>query len=292
MKTGIVLALIFLHAGGVLATAQAAEFIVYDATHHRGKPDLTPYGMRPIKVVYEGELFGDDRAPEAFPAAAAIERVAKNAALHRQVVVLDVERWIWLDGHVNRYVELARRFNAISPQVDLGYYGTVPKRDYWRARKGQSDPEFVAWQRENDGLRPIVAEVNALYPSLYTFYDYRPGWVEYAEANIREARRLAGGRPVYAFLWFTYHDSNPYLRGKAIPRKYWRLQLETLRRIADGVVIWGGGTWDENAAWWMETRRFFAALKQDDRLAGGDAATKPTAVPVEASALAPDPVPR
>lgn len=284
MKTRMVLALVIALASGVIMTVQAAGFIVYDATHHRGKPDLTPYGMQPIKVVYEGELFGDNRAPNAFPTAAAIERVARNAAAHRQIVVLDVERWIWTSGHVDRYVDLARRFNAISPQVDMGYYGTVPKRDYWRARKGGSDPEYLAWQRENERLRPIVAEVDALYPSLYTFYDYRPGWVEYAQANIRQARRLAAGRPVYAFLWFTYHDSNADLRGKAIPRKFWRLQLETLRSIADGVVIWGGGTWDENAPWWVETRRFLATLQRDN-LAGGKTATEPTDVQVEAVAL-------
>jgi len=47
-----------------------------------------------------------------------------------------------------------------------------------------------------------------------------------------------------------------------------QMQLELLRRYADGVVLWGGcdiqakhpRTWDENAAWWVRTKAFAATV--------------------------------
>jgi hypothetical protein len=73
-------------------------------------------------------------------------------------------------------------------------------------------------------------------------------------------------KPVYVFLWPEYHDSNAALRGTQIDAKYWRTQLETARKFADGIVIWGGydllknrpRKWNEEDAWWKETRNFLA----------------------------------
>jgi hypothetical protein len=69
----------------------------------------------------------------------------------------------------------------------------------------------------NDHLRGLVSSLDVSLPSLYTFYDYQPGWVTYAIANIMEARRMNPGKPVFAFLWPQYHDSNKELKGKYIP---------------------------------------------------------------------------
>jgi hypothetical protein len=86
--------------------------------------------------------------------------------------------------------------------------------------------------------------VDALFPSIYTFYTDRQGWVTYAIAQITEAKRKAKGKPVYAFLWPQYHESNLLLGLRPLDSDYWELQLNTVAQHADGVVIWGG--WGAN----------------------------------------------
>jgi hypothetical protein len=109
--------------------------------------------------------------------------------------------------------------------------------------------------------------VDAIYPSLYTFYPDQDGWLKYALANISEARRY--GKPVYVFLWPQYHESDPAVAWRFIPADYWRLELETAKQYADGIVIWGGWQysgkrlnwlleWDDTAPWWIETQDFMA----------------------------------
>ena len=120
---------------------------------------------------------------------------------------------------------------------------------------------YSTWQAENDRLAPLAKDVDAFFPSLYTFYADRNGWVRYATAQINEARRYGGGKPVFVFLAPQYHESNKILGGRFIEPKYWKLQLETASQQADGIVIWGGwkngpAEWDEAAPWWKATKEF------------------------------------
>jgi Hyaluronidase. len=124
---------------------------------------------------------------------------------------------------------------------------------------------------ENDRIISLAQTVDVFYPSLYTFYTDKAGWVEYATAQISEARRLANGKPVFAFLWPQYHNSNRLLKCQFLPADYWQLQLETVSKLADGVVIWGGWDvcnskgkalqWNDNAKWWQVTKAFIKKLK-------------------------------
>lgn len=252
-------------SAGSKCAGQGRQFRVFDAMLHKSKPDLSEYGMEPVNLIYEGSLF-DSRFPDdPAPSPAAVRNAALRATTEPGITVLDVERWIYLPDATQRYVDLIRRMKTVSPGIRVGYYSVVPKRDYWRAKEGRNSPKYAEWQHENDQLQPLADKVDFLFPSLYTFYDYQPGWVAYAEENLREARRLANGKPVYAFLWPTYHESNAQLKGKLVPAEFWRLQLETVSRLADGVVIWGGGSWDPGAPWWLETQTFLSSLKAQSR---------------------------
>ena len=154
-----------------------------------------------------------------------------------------------------------------APGLSVGYYGAPPTRDYWRAVKGPASPEYKTWMSENDKLHPLADAVVVLYPSLYTFYPDREGWSKYAIAQITEARRYAGGKPVFVFLWPQYHESNVQLTGTYLPPDYWLRELQTAKEYADGVVIWGGWDlktnkaykWDEDAQWWKITIDFLTA---------------------------------
>ncbi|MCY2954341.1 MAG: hypothetical protein NTU53_20615 [Planctomycetota bacterium] len=133
------------------------------------------------------------------------------------------------------------------------------------------EQQYQAWQQANDFLKPLADKVDVLFPSLYTFYDqtHVNDWVRYAKGNIEEAHRY--GKPAYPFLFMEY-DPGTTLIGQQIPEDYWRVQLQTLRTYAEGLVIWGGAhyslvgdpavsqgvivPWDENAPWWIATKQF------------------------------------
>jgi hypothetical protein len=137
-----------------------------------------------------------------------------------------------------------------------------PLRDYWDSVEQEGSPRYKSWQAKNESLAPIAQLSDVLFPSLYTFYEDRSGWTKYAIAEIREARRFAGGKPVYVFLWPQYEASGA-LANAFLPGDFWRMQLETASKYADGIVIWcctGRQTWDDKAPWWLETQGFTRQL--------------------------------
>ena len=249
-------------------SAQAAnQFVVFDATWHKGKPDLSQYGLRPITLI-GGQLWekGADRA--YLPKKNQVRPLAEQAMASGGIAVLDIEHWPVRGDHavvgesLTKLSTVLAWFHEAFPGLQVGYYGVPPIRDYWRAIKGSGTKEYLAWQAENDALRPLANDVDILFPSLYTFYPHREGWVEYAVAQIRETRRYGQGKPVYVFLWPAYHESNLLLGNKSIEPEFWKLQLETVRAHADGIVIWGGGgsSWNEQAPWWKITKEFMGTI--------------------------------
>jgi hypothetical protein len=225
---------------------------LFDALLFPGRPDLTEYGFKKTRLV-GGPLFPSSADRTVVPSDTTITQAL--AGISNVLTILDVEHWT----DTALYTALLQRIHALRPELRVGYYATVPKRDYWRAIRPTDDPKYLIWQAENNGLSPVAEQADVLFPSLYTFYSDQPGWVKYATANVSEARRY--GKLIYPFIWPQYHDSNPTLKGQLIPGDYWRLQLETLKSLAvDGIVIWGGWQvpWDACAGWWLETMDFVA----------------------------------
>jgi hypothetical protein len=258
---------------GETATAAAGCFQIFDATLYSGKPDLAALGIQHLTLVepprwWKGAAADDNSLKEATKAGTT--PLLQNG----DPVVIDLELPLTSnnpnsDSNIGKYVKTIDWMRDAGYTKPLSFYGSLPVRDYWRAVKGPGNPPYQQWQRDNDRLAPIVAKVDALYPSLYTFYPNQQAWVSYAVANIREAKRIGGGRPVYPFLWPQYHDSAGALAHHELPADYWLLQLRTMRDNANGVVIWGGRDfdkhapmqWDDNAAWWQATRKFMAETR-------------------------------
>ena len=252
-------------------------FVVFDATLYQDKPNLWTYNICPLSIAYEWRFWPDASSSQSLPAEDVVRTLARE---HRGVthpLVIDIERWP-LKGNPADVQSTVSRFSSVLSWVRseisgvrIGLYGTVPLPDYFRAIRDPLSAEYRSWQRDNDRLEAIVSQVDALFPSIYTFYPDRQGWVVYAVAQIREARRKANGKPVYAFLWPQYHESNLLLSHRPLDPAYWELQLKTVYDHADGVVIWGGWgdkgpeSWDEAAPWWQATKRFLASIPSPPR---------------------------
>jgi hypothetical protein len=250
-------------------------FIVFDATLYKNKPSFSDYpGFRPITVLYEWPLFRTGQSSTGLPSEQTVRSVVKELGEASEPVVLDIERWP-LKGDVQAVKTSVSKLLAVwswikdeMPRAKIGTYGTVPLPDYWRAIRGPTNAEFQTWQQDNDRLDELLPHMDAVYPSIYTFYSDRQGWVTYAIAQIGEARRKAKGKPVYAFLWPQYHESNHLIGLEPIEPDYWELQLNTVSQHADGVVIWGGWgktapePWNEAASWWQVTKRFMKRIDE------------------------------
>jgi O-antigen ligase len=278
MTPGLLLAALLLAAPSVhgQAVSRKHPFRVFDATGFAQKPDLTQYGLARIMVIYPNFMWEGNKIPDAtsLPDHSRITTFAQLANQTSDTVVIDIEHWPVVGDpapvaeSVKKYDMVLQWFKTSAPAVSVGLYGVLPVRDYWRAIQEKGLPGYAAWQKQDDSLASIAPFVDVLFPSVYTFYEDRDGWQKYAIAQIQEARRLSGGRPIYIFLWPQYHPSNKKLANTFLPGDYWRLELETARKYADGVVIWccsNSQTWDDKAPWWLETRGFLKELDSGQR---------------------------
>lgn len=255
----------------------SSKFKVFDGTLYRDKPDLGRYGIYPIEILYATRFWPDTRsvrAMEQLPDERRVRRAAREALAAKHPVVIDIEHWP-LDGddmqlHANlaKYATVLQWLRNEAPDLNLGYFERLPMAAYGWALDSPDSRDYRRWQAENERRGDLAPFVDAVYPPLYTYFPDRRDWVRYAMANLREAHRY--GKPVYAFLWPQYSERNKELGQQYLPADYWRLQLETARKYADGIVIWGGwdgkhgapAAWNEAAPWWQVTREFMSTLAQ------------------------------
>jgi hypothetical protein len=88
--------------------------------------------------------------------------------------------------------------------------------EYWNRNE--------AWRQRNFALAPIVAASDCLFPSVYDFYkSYESPYHDpradllYVSESVKMALEMSGGRPVYAYVWPRYHESNPVYGYHLIP---------------------------------------------------------------------------
>lgn len=257
--------------GGLDAIAAIAKpnFVARDATRFSENPNLAPYGLKNILVVYESSMWPAG-ASKSTPNVNYIKNtyIPKICGSNPDVIVIDIEVWKFnssmtasqVTANINKFKQVISAFRSGLPKAKIGVYLHLPERN-WLAPCG--DPGKVAsrtssWHQRNLRMQPSADAVDIIVPSLYTFYDDAKSiahWPKYAAANIKEARIY--GKPVWAFLWMKYHST-----GGAIPRTFWRTQLETTYNLADGLVIWSMAKstekWSWSAPWWLETKDFLA----------------------------------
>jgi hypothetical protein len=218
-----------------------------------------------IPIVDEHVFFNKTTSKDIPSTLNIMEAAKKIKASGSSMIVLDIERWpdkgsrnlVNISQEKYKYT-LNQLRKYFANKISVGYYGIPPVKDYWRTI---DDKKYASWQQDNDNFHSLADDVDVFYPSLYTFYADTEGWKKYAVAQISEAKRLAKGKPVIVFLWPQYHESNLILGKHYIPAEFWRLQLETAYRYADGAIIWGGWKeeWSYDFPWWNETLSFMKA---------------------------------
>src|SRR5437763_5028951 len=182
-------------AGASLARAPKAEaaqllprhepFGLYDSLLFTGKPDLSPYGFKRSRTVYQSELW-PPKADYTTPNEAAVRSKA-DAVLAEGVtaavpVILDVEQYSTdvrldisrikpdrsiVDANIRRLEQIIGWFRNEAPTLKVGFYDVAPV-DMGLPVTGQhpaNDAELAIWETANSYLIPFVTHVDALYPS-------------------------------------------------------------------------------------------------------------------------------
>jgi hypothetical protein len=259
-------------------------FGLYDSLLFIGKPDLSPYGFKRSRTVYQNELW-PPKADYTIPNEAAVRSKAR-AVLAEGVttavpVILDVEQYSvdvrldishinpdtsTVDANIRKLEQIISWFRDEAPTLKVGFYDVaapvipLPVTGQHPA----NDTEWAISEKATSHLIPFVTHVDALYPSLYTFTTDPANWVALARRIISGTKRIAAGKPVRPFIWPQYHD---VMRGPLaltyIDYDYWMLQLTTIRDAGvSGIVFWGGyqRQWDDTQGWWHATLDFIAKL--------------------------------
>ena len=266
-----------LTGGAITGSAQSqGPFQVFDGTLYKNKPDLARYGIRSTSIIYVSKLWpgglagvSNDRLPDR----GIVRQAAYDVKKKGDIAILDIEHWPLhgddpvVASNIEKLSMVLRWFREESPDVRVGYFGILPVADFWSFRSGAESKRYRGWKTRNDRLIPLARLVDVIFPSIYTYTADKDMWVQFAVENIKEARRY--GKPVYVFLWPQYSERNKTLGEEYLPPDFWKLQLETAHKYADGVVIWGGwgkdnnpAAWDENAPWWRVTKQFMQDLQQ------------------------------
>ncbi|RWF04418.1 hypothetical protein [Mesorhizobium sp.] len=262
MLRKIVICLTCILAGSWPATAQTdAPFKLFEDLLFSGEPpDFRLFGFDHLTLATPHVLGFDVPRPDQVQKALALPRTNKFMAI-------DIEHWPLNGTALDRASSIAKYKATLSaikqadPSLKLGLYSVLPIADYWRANGSEGDKALRDWKSRNDEISSaLLPYVDVLFPSVYTPYSDEDAWVVFARANIDEARRISKGKPVYCFLWPQFHTTRAFL-----PGDFWYAQLDTCRKFADGLVIWGTVAlspiyrpekWDENAEWWQATLRF------------------------------------
>jgi len=250
-------------------------FRIFDTTPYLNKPDLLGlYGIKRARIYFENTFFNGQPDHLALPHEGTVKNIANNALQYDDdtPIITDIESYqFYTDDEFGaqqraNHIQVFDWMREIKPTMNLGMYGFLPRRDYDRAIRRVSG--YNRWQSENALVQSVVDKVSFLAPSLYVLRnDPWDSWVRYAVENIKEARRYAGDKPIYPFIWPRYHNSLPPPNGlRLVEPEFWALQLQVLHEIADGVIIWTGSwdvvDWDENMPWWVETKKFMRHINQ------------------------------
>lgn len=129
------------------------------------------------------------------------------------------------------------------PNTPIGIYGPQPfRRDYWGI--AGKDAQQIDGTHKSDAelWKHINPAVDFCIASIYCFYD-NPGSIYYMAANIEEnylRMRQFGNKPVYAYLWLRYHNSNAKLGNREVD-DYLAEAMAVIPFFcgARGLVLWG-----------------------------------------------------
>src|SRR6516165_3568914 len=179
-------------------------FGLYDSLLFIGKPDLSPYGFKRSRTVYQNELWppkADYTIPNEAAARSKARAVLAEGVTAAVPIILDVEQYsvdVRLDiSHINpdtstvdvnvlKLKQIIGWFKNEAPTLQVGFFDVAAPLVGLPVTGQQpaNDGELAIWKRANSYLIPFATHVDALYPSLYTVETDPAKWVASAQQRI------------------------------------------------------------------------------------------------------------
>ncbi len=236
------------------------------------KPEMEVYGIQPIVPLTGWYFFERDEAGNYDRNQISIsvmrKRFSETELDEDAFYVMNLEDWP-LDGtpeetaeSLRKLKQAANHIHYFNPNLMIGFYRLMPVRDVTSAVGGRGDEGYAEWQRTNSRIAAALEDtVDLLFPSLYILHlgdadaTTEERWSHYATENLREARRIADGKPLLAFIALYYHPNGGDANETRPNPKGWQwvepeliaYQLLRLRELVDGHVLYNDlrTTWAE-----------------------------------------------
>lgn len=252
------------------------NFKVFDGTYFRPVPwALNNYGLKDIEMLYPPTMWGESTAElegtTHMPDKERVTRAVQDASSKGITnLCINIEHWPLegsdseIESSIDRFIKLINWIKEVDPDMQVGFYGVPPIRKFGMSTKDKDSATYQEWVDMNLKLQRLANNVDAFYPSLYTYNDDREKWVTEAIAQTDVLEQLAPGKPVYFFMWPEYHPYLDEFAGKLLETNYWKVQQKTARKFANGYVVWTPSRmeWNNDYSWWVATRRFMVNLGQ------------------------------
>ncbi|HBT84776.1 MAG TPA: hypothetical protein DEB12_02570 [Porphyromonadaceae bacterium] len=236
--------------------SQEKDFKVFNALLFKETPDLSKYGFSKINMIYEDGVISTNYHKKKGDFSwrfVDFNKIAKEANKSKKLMyvptVLDVEYWghRLYNGKTKKeaeevYLQLIKLYRTLDPNslVSVFHYGAI-STDIYNAS-------------------------NVVYPCYYTHGTNRNEWIAMVKNGISAIKKRNKKLPIYVFIWPQYNSipSKHDLGYKFVEPDFWRLQLETLYPLCDGVIIWSHYKdenrkdiyFDKEMPWFKETLKF------------------------------------
>ena len=239
-----------------MLSQERKDFKIFNALLFKETPNLQEYGFSEINMIYEDGVISTNYHKKKgdfewrfVDFKKVLEESNKSKQYTNIPTVLDVEYW----GHLlydlnvkekaeNKFLELIRlyRSNDSNSLVSVFHYGAISECIYNAS--------------------------NVVYPCYYTHGKDRKTWVYMVKNGLNRIKKRSKKTPVYVFIWPQYNPipSKHDLGYKFVEPDFWRLQLETLYPLCDGVIIWSHYRdeygkdiyFSKDMPWFQETVKF------------------------------------
>jgi hypothetical protein len=142
---------------------------------------------------------------------------------------------------LDQMIDYMYYIRAKFPNKKFGWYN-LPYQKYW-----DRDQD---WRYQMYSLKPLFDVCDVIFPSVYDFYKDNieinaSGDQSYVKDNVKLALEIANGKPVYPFIAYRYHDSNPTYGFGPIPLNEWKSHVAATLipsyrgKKIEGIWWWG-----------------------------------------------------
>ena len=248
-------------------TTTVKKFVLYDAMHYSGKPDLTYERFSRIDLLYESSLTKPDPNNTA-KVILDIDKINTEAGLANypnSVVCTDIEQWftdssVSGDEMASRLTTMFNVFRTKIAGVKICNYGIAPSAlcvsRFYDNGNSTETTLINNWKASNVKRWISAGTVDFFAPPVYIAQPDIVSWISDLKTTVNEIKTHDATKKIIVFLWPQYYNKagSPYYK-QFIDISIWQHMLEAVYANCDGAIIWSSNTDEKEAiVTWTDSR--------------------------------------